>query len=144
MSAIPSLAVFPHLPAASPTRFLDSPASGGTPMTPLTSSTSLPRPSFSHLLCTSLKATTETRAWFDEHSGYQWVKQSRVPLKLPKVGGHASDSWVLLPSAHCGCVRAVYTSSILSCTALLLPLQLQNEVLERPATSWRIGSGCDS
>jgi len=42
-------------------------------------------PGFGTLLATSLRAVTETRAWFDGDSGYQWVRQGRVPLAVPKV-----------------------------------------------------------
>ena len=43
------------------------------------------RPSFAELLARSLRAETTTRAWFDEAAAYAWVKQSRMPLKMPKV-----------------------------------------------------------
>ncbi len=43
------------------------------------------RPAFGDLLANSLRAVTETRAWFDDGVGYAWVRQQRVPLKLPKV-----------------------------------------------------------
>lgn len=32
------------------------------------------------------QAVHTTRAWFDEAKSYQVVRQTRVPLKLPKVG----------------------------------------------------------
>jgi PAB-dependent poly(A)-specific ribonuclease subunit 2 len=41
--------------------------------------------SFSSILQASLQASNETRAWFDEKRGYCMVRQSRVPIKLPKV-----------------------------------------------------------
>jgi hypothetical protein len=44
------------------------------------------RPSFSELLAASLRPSAEMRAWFDDRLKYQLVQQSRVPMKLPKVG----------------------------------------------------------
>ena len=41
--------------------------------------------SFANILQSSLQANNETRAWFDEKRGYCMVRQSRVPIKLPKV-----------------------------------------------------------
>jgi len=43
------------------------------------------KPRFADLLANSLRAVTETRAWFDDKVGYAWVRQQRVPQKLPKV-----------------------------------------------------------
>ncbi|KAF8066299.1 Pan2 [Scenedesmus sp. PABB004] len=43
------------------------------------------RPSFGGLLANSLRAESVTKAWFDESCGYAHVRQSRVPLALPKV-----------------------------------------------------------
>lgn len=43
------------------------------------------RPSFGSLLAASLRCDSTNRAWFDESCGYAWVRQSRVPLQLPKV-----------------------------------------------------------
>jgi hypothetical protein len=40
---------------------------------------------FSDVLRKSLEAENETRAWFDEMHSYQHVRQSRVPIGLPKV-----------------------------------------------------------
>ncbi|KAG1670195.1 hypothetical protein FOA52_014971 [Chlamydomonas sp. UWO 241] len=40
---------------------------------------------FSDVLRKSLEAENETRAWFDEMHSYQHVRQSRVPVGLPKV-----------------------------------------------------------
>jgi hypothetical protein len=53
------------------------------------------RPAFADLLASSLRAVTETRAWFDDGAGYAWVRQQRVPLKLPKVrdAGGAWREW---------------------------------------------------
>lgn len=45
------------------------------------------KPSFGMLLAASLKSEGVTKAWFDEACGYIHVKQSRVPLELPKVRG---------------------------------------------------------
>lgn len=42
-------------------------------------------PSFSELLRRSMLAVSETRAWFDDAHGYQYVRQSRLPTKLPMV-----------------------------------------------------------
>lgn len=44
-----------------------------------------PRPSFSDVLSSSLHTSSEMRAWFDKEVTYQFVKQERVPLALPKV-----------------------------------------------------------
>ncbi|KAK9796711.1 hypothetical protein WJX73_008700 [Symbiochloris irregularis] len=43
------------------------------------------RPQFAELLTASLHQRNETRAWFDEAHGYQYVQQSRLPVGLPQV-----------------------------------------------------------
>jgi hypothetical protein len=43
------------------------------------------RPGFGVLLANSLRSEGVTKAWFDEEGGYAYVRQSRVPLVLPKV-----------------------------------------------------------
>lgn len=43
------------------------------------------RPGFGVLLANSLRSEGATKAWFDEAGGYAYVRQSRVPLVLPKV-----------------------------------------------------------
>jgi hypothetical protein len=43
------------------------------------------RPGFGVLLANSLRSEGVTKAWFDEAGGYAHVRQSRVPLVLPKV-----------------------------------------------------------
>jgi hypothetical protein len=43
------------------------------------------RPGFGALLANSLRSEGATKAWFDEAGGYAYVRQSRVPLVLPKV-----------------------------------------------------------
>ncbi len=43
------------------------------------------RPSFSQLLAASLRSEGVAKAWFDGEAGYAHVRQSRVPLSLPKV-----------------------------------------------------------
>lgn len=49
------------------------------------SSSDEPRPSFSQVLLASLRAESETRAWFNEELKYQYVRQTRTPLALPQV-----------------------------------------------------------
>ena len=44
----------------------------------------LPRVSFADVLSSSLTPSTELRAWFSEERGYQQLRQTRVPLSLPK------------------------------------------------------------
>lgn len=43
------------------------------------------KPGFGVLLANSLRSESVTKAWFDESGGYAYVRQSRVPLVLPKV-----------------------------------------------------------
>lgn len=46
------------------------------------------RPTFSALLAASLRREAELRAWYDANLGYQHVRQTRLPKRLPKVPDH--------------------------------------------------------
>lgn len=54
-------------------------------------------PSFSDVLIASIRAESETRAWFDDTLKYQYVKQSRMPLGWPKVSQDAFESAFCVP-----------------------------------------------
>ena len=43
------------------------------------------RPTFAALLAGSLRREAELRAWYDANLGYQHVRQTRLPKRLPKV-----------------------------------------------------------
>lgn len=58
------------------------------------------KPGFGVLLANSLKSEGVTKAWFDESCGYAYVKQSRVPLELPKVIKCNETLTVLFPWSY--------------------------------------------